>query len=132
MLLPVGIESGPLLASDSKSNTLLSTLTWPFACKTETLVRVSDANIGIIANFVYLVKTQMSLQLCVILFTGGLPRGESAQGGLHQGGVCPGEGLHPGGLPREGGLHPGRSAWGGGSYVEYNFSASGSVFYIGW
>ena len=28
MLPPVGIEPGPLIASDSKSNTILSTLTW--------------------------------------------------------------------------------------------------------
>ena len=28
MLPPVGIEPGPLIASDAKSNTILSTLTW--------------------------------------------------------------------------------------------------------
>ena len=37
MLLPVELEPGPLIASDSKSNTILSTLTWHFAYKTETL-----------------------------------------------------------------------------------------------
>ena len=37
MLPPVGLESGPVIASDSKSNTILSTLTGPFDCKTETL-----------------------------------------------------------------------------------------------
>ena len=37
MLPPVGLEPGPLIASDSKFNTILSTLT--------------DANISIIANF---------------------------------------------------------------------------------
>ena len=43
MLPLVGIETGPLITSDSKSNTLLSALalaTWAkltFACRTETL-----------------------------------------------------------------------------------------------
>ena len=35
MLLPMGIEPGTLIASDSKSNTLYTNLT--FSCKTETL-----------------------------------------------------------------------------------------------
>ena len=48
MLPPVGIEPGPLIASDSKSNTILSTLTWHSGN--------SDANIGIIGNVVFLWK----------------------------------------------------------------------------
>ena len=37
MLSPVGIESGPLIASNSKSNTLLFYTNLAFACKTKTL-----------------------------------------------------------------------------------------------
>ena len=37
ILPPVGIESGPLIASKSKSNTILLYTNWTFACKTETL-----------------------------------------------------------------------------------------------
>ena len=39
MLPPVEIEPGPLIASDSKSNTILDT-NLTFACKTETLVSI--------------------------------------------------------------------------------------------
>ena len=37
MLPPVGIEPGPLIASDSKSNTIPFYTNLTFACKTETL-----------------------------------------------------------------------------------------------
>ena len=105
-ILPaVGIEPWPLITSDSKSNTILSALTWHVLlrrslnlclCTTwyfnfddlrginrarlykEPKVSVleqmssqwhskaSDANIGIIANFVYLWKTRMPNVFCLM------------------------------------------------------------------
>ena len=38
MLPPVGIEPGPLITSDSKSNTILSTLTWHLLARLRLLV----------------------------------------------------------------------------------------------
>ena len=48
MLLPVGIEPGPLITSDSKFNTLLSGLT--FGCKTETIASLNSLTLLILTE----------------------------------------------------------------------------------
>ena len=61
MLPPVGIEPRPLIASDSKSNTILSGLSsHKFACKTETLGSLYSHTLFIIAKSSQFLKVQRS------------------------------------------------------------------------
>ena len=94
--LPVGIEPGPLLAYDSKSNT-------PFYTNLDICSQDWDFSTGLwcqywhYCQFCLFVKNP-NVYSCVLFCSQGI----CLEGSLPRGGSASSEGQHPGGLPREG------------------------------